>query len=429
MHIFFSGIGGVGIGPAALIAKQAGYDVSGSDMREGQNISDLRKKGIKINIGQSTANITELHTKNPIDWFVYSSAITNENEELIFCQSHGIKTSKRDEFINEILSQKQLKLVAVAGTHGKTTTTAMIVWLFKQMGQPISYSVGAKVGNYDMSMFDGASQFFVYECDEFDRNFLAFRPHLAIISGLGYDHHEIYPTRENYHQAFSKFIDQSQQVLIWQDDANKLNMLSNSKVRVEQQDNPTIDAIKLPGLYNRYDAWLAIRSLRILTDSPLEQLINSINTFPGASRRFEQLAPNLYSDDAHTPEKIRGCMSVARELAAKAGQKIIVLYEPLTNRRMHYTAKDHKDVFEGAAKIYWLPSYLAREDADQKILFPSQLIKNLSPDLQKHAEAAKRDENLKNLVQNHLNNGDLVVAMAGGGSDSLDDWLRQEFEI
>src|SRR5579871_6785872 len=236
MHIFCSGIGGVGIGPLALLAHQAGYEVSGSDMRSGPNIDQLRKKGITdIHIGQTKEQIAKIHAEKPIDWFVYSSAVPQDNEELGFCREKGIKTSKRDELINEILSQKDLSLIAIAGTHGKTTTTAMVVWLFKQLGLPISYSVGAKVGHYDMSAYELASEYFVYECDEFDRNFLAFNPSLSIISGLGYDHHEIYKTRDDYNQAFKDFINQSQQAVLWQDDANILNISSNPKVGAEQE--------------------------------------------------------------------------------------------------------------------------------------------------------------------------------------------------
>ena len=154
MHIFFSGIGGTGIGPLALIAKQAGYEVSGSDAHDSPYLKYLTNQGISnLQVGQSKEQIAAVHAKKPIDWFVYSSALpkTDPNHpELAFCKEKGIKTSKRDELLNEILSQKKLKLVAVAGTHGKTTTTAMVVWLFKQLGVPISYSVGAKLIFGDM---------------------------------------------------------------------------------------------------------------------------------------------------------------------------------------------------------------------------------------------------------------------------------------
>jgi UDP-N-acetylmuramate--alanine ligase len=115
-------------------------------------------------------------------------------------------------------------LIAIAGTHGKTTTTAIAVWLFKQLNMPVSYSVGAKISFGDMGAFDPSSKYFVYECDEFDRNFLAFHPYLSIISGVSYDHHEIFPTLENYQQAFRDFIGQSEWTIAWKQDANRLQL-------------------------------------------------------------------------------------------------------------------------------------------------------------------------------------------------------------
>ena len=153
MHIFFSGIGGTAIGPLALIAHQAGYKVSGSDKQESQYIEYLRSQGITdIHIGQTEEAITELHAKNPIEWLVYSSAVAIENPdhpELAFARGKNIKTSKRDELLNEILRKSGQKMIAIAGTHGKTTTTAMAIWLFKQAGVPVSYSVGAKIPPHD----------------------------------------------------------------------------------------------------------------------------------------------------------------------------------------------------------------------------------------------------------------------------------------
>lgn len=431
MHIYFAGIGGVGIGPLALIAKQAGYEVSGSDLQESQYIKYLREQGITdINIGQTRNQIFELNIHKPIDWFVYSSALPKTNPhhpELLFCQENDIKTSKRDELLNEIIQEKQLKLVAIAGTHGKTTTTAMVVWLFKKLGLPISYSLGAKISFGDMGAYDPKSEYFVYECDEFDRNFLAFHPHLSIISGVAYDHHEIFPTEENYQAAFRDFIAQSQQAVIWQDDYAKLKLPEGPKFSIESYDDPNIDQIQLPGLFNRRDAWLAIRAMHLITGDYIEKFIDYMSLFPGVARRFERLAENLYTDDAHTPEKILGCMSVARELAGKIGQKIVVVYEPLTNRRMHYLGAAHHSVFDGASAIYWVPSYLAREDPKLQVLSPEELITNLSPELQEIAKPMKLDKTLKIMIQNHLQNGDMVVAMAGGGAGSLDEWLRKEF--
>jgi UDP-N-acetylmuramate--alanine ligase len=140
---------------------------------------------------------------------------------------------------------------------------------------------------------------------------------------------------------------------------------------------------------------------------------------------MEKIFDGLYSDYAHTPEKIRGAMSVAQEMAEEADQKLIVVYEPLTNRRQHYMLDEYKNVFEGAQKVYWIPSYLAREEPGQRIIPPAELISHLSnPDI---AEPLERDEELKKAILKHLDAGDMVVCMAGGGGGSLDDWLREEF--
>lgn len=429
MHIFFSGIGGTAIGPLALIAKQAGYTVSGSDKQDSLYIEYLKKRGIKnIYIGQDLQQIAHIHETTPIDWYVYSSAIEKENPhapELQFAREQSIKMSKRDELLNLIIQEKQLKLIAIAGTHGKTTTTAMVVWLFKQLGIPLSYSVGAKISFGDMGHFDEQSHYFAYECDEFDRNFLAFTPYLSLISGVSWDHHEIFPTREDYQQAFKEFIGQSHRTVLWREDYDYLGLTNQASTMVQNSANPLINHIKIKGQYNRLDAWLAVQALHYVSREPIEKLILLMNKFSGLQRRMEEIIPNLYSDYAHTPEKIRGAMSVALEMAEEHNQDVVVVYEPLTNRRQHFMIDDYGDCFAGAKRVYWIPSYLAREDPNQRVIPPSELISHLpDPSL---AVPMERNGQLKTAIKKHLDNGEMVVGMAGGGGDSLDEWLRREF--
>lgn len=428
MHIYFSGIGGTAIGPLAMIAQQAGFTVSGSDKQSSQYIDYLKKHGLNdIHIGQTTAAMAEVHQKQPIDWFVYTSALTKEHPhhpELEFAHDHNIKTSKRDELLNLILNEKKLKLIAIAGTHGKTTTTAMVVWLFNQLGIPLSYSVGAKISFGDMGQYDPKSEYFAYEADEFDRNFLAFKPFLSLITGVSWDHHEIFPSRDDYQQAFRDFINQTKWTLLWQEDNDYLGLSPDKHRSVQNPKNSEIDTIKLHGRYNRLDAWLAIQAVHEVTSTPVAKLIELMNSFPGSQRRMEEIVPNLYSDYAHTPEKIRGGMSVALEMAA--GRKVVIVYEPLTNRRQHYMIDDYKDCFKGADKVYWIPSYLAREDPAQRIIPPQEMIEHLDdPSI---AVAMERNDKLRQTIERHLKAGDMVVAMVGGGGDSLDEWLRERFK-
>lgn len=427
MHIYFSGIGGAGIGPLAQVAYQAGYTVSGSDQQASTYIDYLRKHGLEnIHIGQSREAIITVYDSQPIDWLVYSSSVPEDSPELIFCREQGIKVSKRDELLNQILQERNLKLIAIAGTHGKTTTTAMVTWLFKKLPLPVSYLLPAKTSFAEMGAYDPASQYFIYEADEFDRNFLAYEPSISLITGVSWDHHEIFPTREDYQAAFREFIDQSDHTLIWEEDADYLRLGPVEGLDIQKSDNQHVKNISLVGKYNRLDAWLAVQAVHRATGEPVEKLIEIVSRFPGLSRRMEQIIPNLYSDYAHTPEKIRGAMSVATEMIGASGQKLIIVYEPLTNRRQHYMLEDYHDCFDGADQLYWVPSYLAREDPAQRIIPPAELISHLAdPAI---AVPLDRGTTLKETIQTHLAAGDLVVCLAGGGADSLDDWLRAEFQ-
>jgi UDP-N-acetylmuramate--alanine ligase len=215
--------------------------------------------------------------------------------------------------------------------------------------------------------------------------------------------------------------------VLWQTDADRLGLKPADSFLVINEADPQIDLIKLTGLFNRRDAYLVAQAVQELTKEPLSKLLDLLSNFPGIGRRFEKVIDNLYSDYAHTPEKIRGAMNVALETTHSTGQKIVVIYEPLTNRRMHYTRDAHHSVFDGASKIYWVPSYLAREDPNQPVLKPAELIKSLSAQLQSIAEPAELDDKLKASIKGHLASGDLVLALSGGGGGSLDEWLRKEF--
>jgi UDP-N-acetylmuramate--alanine ligase len=430
MHIFFSGIGGTGIGPLALIAKQAGYDVSGSDANDSEYIKYLRQKGLgDIHIGQTREKIAQVHAAKPIDWFVYTSALprTDPNHpELKFCEENGIKATLRDDLLNDILSQKKLKLIAVAGTHGKTTTTAMTIWLFKQLGVPVSYSVGAKISFGDMGQYESGSQYFIYEADEFDRNFLSFYPQFSLITGLDWDHPDIYPTRDSYYEAFGEFIDQSKHPVLWHDDAEKLCLEASESLTIIDEKDPVIDTqVKLAGHVNRLDAWLVAQGLQPVLGKPFDELLSQLNGFPGLSRRFEQLATNLYTDYAHTPPKIRGALQLAHEVA---GDNVIVVYEGLHNTRQHFIKDELANLFDGVKQLYVVPSYLAREDKNLELLTPEKILNMLSISAKERAEAAELNNDLAEKIKYHTRQGDLVICFSAGGTDSLDEWLRQQFK-
>jgi UDP-N-acetylmuramate--alanine ligase len=190
-------------------------------------------------------------------------------------------------------------------------------------------------------------------------------------------------------------------------------------------EDPAIERdLKLPGRVNRLDAWLVAQSLAKILGHPPEKLVEVLNKFPGVSRRFERLAPNLYTDSAHTPPKIRGALQMAHEVA---GGDVVVVYEGLHNLRQHFIKDDLKNLFDGEKQIYIVPSYLAREDKSLELLTPEKLLDLLSNSAKEKARAARLDEELKQQIQSHLDKGELVLCLSAGGAGSLDEWLRQNF--
>ncbi len=419
MHIYFSGIGGVGIGPLALLALDAGYTVSGSDLAESDMITLVADRGANIHIGQELEDISKVHSTTPIDWFVYSAALKDDHTELTFARNQNIRLSKRAEFLNTLLKDLDLKLVAVSGTHGKTTTTGMLVWLFKQLGKPISYSVGTTLNFGPPAQYVKGSIYFVYECDEFDRNFLEFHPELSIITALDYDHPDTYPTEQEYIEAFRTFCQQSELTITWDTLVEKIGGDAHFFALAEDQ---LFDHVKLPGLHNRRNAWLACTAMNrlgiVANDlKDWEKLLKLVSDFPGTSRRFEKLAENIYTDYAHHPVEITATIAAAKELK----KNVVVVYQPHQNIRQHELQKEnaYAHCFNGITKLYWLPTYLSREDKNIPVLSAKQLSSQVAGI---EVEVAEMNSDLAEKIAHHQKSGDVVIAMSAG---DLDSWLRK----
>lgn len=412
MNIYFSGIGGVGIGPLAEIAHDAGYQVQGSDKNESLIIHELRQRGISVTIGQDGAYLQASHMIRPIDWFVHTSALPDNHPELVLARHLGIKTAKRDELIAHIIAEKDLKLIAIAGTHGKTTTTGMMVWALQQLGVPVSYSVGSTLSFGPSGKYEPGSRYFVYECDEFDRNFLHFSPHLSLITSVGYDHPDTYPTETDYLTAFRQFIDQSESVIMWKNDGERLAARANDGWILGDDE---VANITLAGIHNRRNATLVLKGIERL-DLNGEGVTAALSTFPSTDRRFERLADNLYSDYGHHPVEIAATLQLARELS----DHVVLVYQPHQNVRQHEIKDQYTNQFELAESIYWLPTYLSREDPNLSILAPAELTHNITNKASIHV--SEFDDQLIATIQQARSEGKLVLGMGAG---SIDSWLRQ----
>ncbi len=426
MNIYISGISGTGMGSLALMAKTAGFEVSGSDLAKGAIYDELVKAGIDVKIGEQDGEFLKEKMEDGVDWFAYTSALPEGHAELKIAREAGIKCTKRDDLTAFLVEKLGLKMVAVAGTHGKTTTTAMIIWAALKLGLPVSYIVGTTLGFAPSGAYHKGDKYFVYEADEYDRNFLKYHPWLAVIPAISYDHPDIYPTREDYLAAFEKFKSQSESVI---ENVKGRIVLNDGKEGVYKEKD-----FDLAGEARRIDAALAgnavmniqfeeYREKGMIVDYNKMLLIDTINEFPGVGRRFERIADGVYTDYAHHPEEIEATIGVAQDEAKRLGKKgVVVIYEPHQNTRQHKVRDGYREAFVGVDKIFWLPTYLTREDPNLEVLSSEELASGLvNEDI---VELAEPSRGLGIRIKEYLEQGYLVVLMTAGPADG---WLREKF--
>ena len=414
MKIYISGISGTGMGPLALFAKGAGIEVVGSDLNEGAVYDELIKAGINVFIGKQDGEFLKKNLEG-LDWFVYTSALPKDHPELAMAREAGVRVTKRDDFTDYLVKMLGLNMVAIAGTHGKTTTTAMTVWLAQHMGLPVSYVVGTTLGFAPSGAYHEGDIYFVYEADEYDRNFLKYYPWLSVITTVSYDHPDVYKTREDYEDAFLTFENQSENVL-----------------KMTEGETLKEDRFKLAGKVRRQDAVYAMGAVLAMIQDMImhgeaslpdfDEMIEILNKFPGVGRRFERLTDGVYTDYAHHPEEIAATVEVAREQAELLGRKgVVVVYQPHQNTRQHEVFHGYRRAFEGVSKVFWLPTYLTRENPDLPILTPEELYVGIDG-----AEAAEVSDELFDEILKWRDDGYLVVLMTAGPAD---EWLRGKLGV
>ena len=394
------------MGPLALMAKDAGFEVLGSDLAKGAIYEELADAGIEVSVGEQDGEFLKKNLEG-LDWFVYTSALPENHPELLVARKAGVKCTKRDDFTAFLVDKLGLKMVAVAGTHGKTTTTSMIVWASLKLGMPVSYVVGTTLGFASSGAYHKGDEYFVYEADEYDRNFLKYHPWLAVITCVSYDHPDIYSTEEDYKAAFEQFRDQSENVL-----------------EVAEDGKLETGSFKLAGEARRGDATLAMGAVVMMRQkvTGFKKVINVLNEFPGVGRRFERLADGIYTDYAHHPEEVKATMDVAREQAELDGLNgVVVVYQPHQNTRQHEVRGGYLHAFDGAKKIFWLPTYLTRENPKLGVLEPEELYKGIDV-----AETVELNDGLFDEILEWRDAGYLVILMTAGPADG---WLREKLGL
>ena len=401
---------------------------------------ELAEAGIEFETGkQDGSYLKKCYDEGKVDWFVYTSALPKNHPELVLAKKLGLRISKRDELIAYLVEKMGLKMVAVAGTHGKTTTTSMIVWTALNLGMPVSYLVGTTLPFAEAGKYDEGSEFLIYEADEYDKNFLHFFPWLSVITTVSYDHPDIYPTKLDYMRAFAKFEGQSEQVI-------RGRSMEGGAVSANEDTLDFADKFNLAGRARRYDAGLAMQAVfEMMEETDMQKaeenlitggknyagreideslIVEILNDYPGVGRRFERIADGVYSDYGHHPEEIAATVEIAKEEASRLGKTgVVVVYEPHQNTRQHEVFEGYKDAFLGVEKLFWLPTYLTREDDSLEILTPEDFIASLKNN--EVGSPAEIGEELAEKIRKLRDDGKLILLMTAGPADK---WLREVFD-
>ena len=384
--VHFVGIGGAGMSGIAHLFVDAGYVITGSDIRATGAVEALRARGVSVSIGHSAWNI------GAADTVVVTGAIAEDNPEYLAARDKRIPIIHRAQALAWLTNQQ--RLVAVAGAHGKTTSTAMIVTALLGLGADPSFVNGGVIRSLGVSAARGSGELFVVEADESDGSFLLYDTAVVLITNVDPDHLDHFGSEEAFEAAFVEFAERaSELVVISSDDARASTVAkkiagrtvmtfgqhASSDVRLHSIDSgPTVSfsvnyqgsdystRMRVAGVHNAVNAAGAFGVLVGLGFDPRASL-DAIATFEGTERRFEfrgeVAGVSVYDDFAHHPTEIRAALSGARAMVGTG--RIIPLFQPHLYSRTRMMADEFASTFEQLADhTIVVPIYGARQDPE-----------------------------------------------------------------
>ncbi|KZS39052.1 UDP-N-acetylmuramate--alanine ligase [Aquimarina aggregata] len=378
-NIYFIGIGGIGMSALARYFKFLGKNVAGYDKTSTQITTDLSELGIDIHFNDSVDEIPEIFLDTENTLIIYTPAIPKDHTELMYVQSNGFLIKKRAEVLGIIT--KGVYTLAVAGTHGKTTTTAILGHLLKESGAKVTAFLGGISENYNSNLILEGNDVVVVEADEFDRSFLQLYPDIAAVTSMDADHLDIYEEANALENSFREFASRAKDHLLI---CNGLPIngitygiednsdYSAQNIRIDNGtyifDLKTPDQyindlhLNLPGKHNLLNAITAF-AIAMLFGSPTTSLAKALFTFKGVKRRFtyqiktDQL---VYVDDyAHHPTEINALHQAVREM--HPNKKVVAVFQPHLYSRTRDFAKDFASSLSQFDHVLLLDIYPARE--------------------------------------------------------------------
>lgn len=366
--IYFIGIGGIGVSAIARMMFAEGKDVSGSDLVKSALMIELEKLGIKIEVGQSADFVS-----NDTELVVYSPAVTVYDPGVIDeVKKKNIPAITYPEALG--LISKHKKTIAIAGTHGKTTTTAMVAKMMINAGKDPTVVVGSLLAEGRTNFIAGKSEYFVVEACEYRRSFLNIHPSIAIITNIDNDHLDYYKDIDDIISAFHDFamlVPEKGFIISNLSDKNVVGALKGVKAGVvdfSQYDISHLD-LKVPGEHNRKNAQAAIALADVLGIGSAKA-IDALDDFAGTWRRFEFKGGTkggaiVYDDYGHHPTEVKATLAGAREKFPN--RKITVVFQPHLYSRTKILLDDFAHAFKDADHVVLAPIYAAREEFDSSI--------------------------------------------------------------
>lgn len=361
-RVHFVGVGGIGMSGLARLFLHEKKEVSGSDAKETLLTQALSKEGVHVVYAQTEENITD-----ELELVVYTEAMPHDHPELLRARELGIKTVNYFEALGMVANEYYL--IAVSGTHGKTTTTAMLIDIFEEASFDPSAIVGSLRSKTHSNFRAGKSKYFIVEACEYRRDFLTLKPDVLVITNVEHEHVDYYPDLASVQDAFREFahsVPEDGAIITNVSDPAIAPILEGVAAKVIDY-RAAIDlslALKMPGVHNRLNA-AAAKAAALFVGVEAVSIVQALENFAGTARRFEYRgecngAP-VYDDYAHHPTEIAASIAGARELYPD--KKLTVAFQPHTYSRTQELFEDFVLVLSKADRVILVPVYAARSEA------------------------------------------------------------------
>jgi len=447
-HIHFVGIGGIGMSGIAEVLANLGFRVSGSDQKKSEVTAHLEELKVEVTEGHDAANVGDAHV------VVRSTAVRDDNPEIIEARRRSIPVIPRAEMLAELMRMKPYT-VAVAGSHGKTTTTSMVATILGIAGLDPTFVVGGIVRSYRANARLGKSELMVVEADESDRSFLMLDPMIAVVTNIDREHMDYYHDMEDVRKCFADFVnkvpfygaavlcldDPHVQAVIPKVERRRITYgmsaqadISAHDIKYDHSFGSTFQVLsginvlgrvtlRVPGKHNVYNSLGAIAAALEL-DVPFDTIAHALSEFGGAERRFqfkgEEHGISVVDDYGHHPTEIKATLSAAR--IGAPSRRIVVLFQPHRYSRTADLMDEFASAFNNADVLLVSDIYAASETPIEGIT-AEVLTNRIKSYGHKSAEYIGSIDNSAEVLRDTVREGDLVITLGAGTVTRIGDQL------